>query len=37
MTVINVASARQNLYQLILDVNNNAEPVTIINNKGKMQ
>ena len=35
MTVINVTNARQNLYKLISDVNSNAEPVTIINNKGK--
>lgn len=35
MTVINATNARQNLYQLISDVNTNAEPITIINNKGK--
>ena len=35
MTVINITNARQNLYKLISDVNSNAEPVTIINNKGK--
>lgn len=35
MTVINITNARQNLYKLISDVNSGAEPVTIINNKGK--
>ena len=35
MTVINVTNARQNLYQLISDVNFNSEPITIINAKGK--
>ncbi len=35
MNAINVTNARQNLYQLITDVNINSEPVTIINNHGK--
>jgi prevent-host-death family protein len=35
MTVINVTNARQNLYQLIADVNMNCEPITIMNNRGK--
>lgn len=35
MTSINATRARENLYQLILDVNTNSEPVTITNNKGK--
>ncbi len=35
MTVINVTNARQKLFQLISDVNNYSEPVTITNSKGK--
>lgn len=35
MTVINITSARQNLFQLISDVNEHSEPVTITNSKGK--
>lgn len=35
MAVINATNARQNLYQLISDVNTNSEPITIINNRGK--
>ncbi len=35
MTVINATNARQNLYQLISDVNTNSEPITIMNNRGK--
>lgn len=35
MTVINATKARDNLYQLIADVNNNCEPVTITNNRGE--
>ncbi len=35
MTVINVTNARKSLYQLIADVNANAEHITIINNNGK--
>lgn len=35
MTVINATNARVKLYQLIADVNANAEPITIINNKGQ--
>lgn len=35
VTIINVTNARQNLYQLIADVNANSEPVTIVNNKGE--
>ena len=35
MTVINATKARQNLYQLISDVNANCEPITIMNNRGK--
>jgi prevent-host-death family protein len=35
MTVINVTNARQKLFQLISDVNDYSEPVTITNSKGK--
>lgn len=35
MTAINATKARENLYQLISDVNANSEPVTITNNRGK--
>ncbi len=35
MTVVNITSARQNLFQLISDVNEYSEPVIITNNKGK--
>jgi len=35
MTSINVTKARDNLYQIISDVNENSEPVTITNNRGK--
>jgi antitoxin YefM len=35
MSVINITNARQNLYQLISDVNTNCEPITIMNNRGK--
>ena len=35
MTTINATKARQILYQLISDVNDYSEPVTITNSKGK--
>ncbi len=35
MTAISVTKARDNIYQLISDVNENSAPVTITNNKGK--
>lgn len=35
MTTINATKARDNLYQLISDVNENCEPITIMNNRGK--
>jgi prevent-host-death family protein len=35
MSVINATNARKNLYQLISEVNDNSEPVTIVNNSGK--
>lgn len=35
MTAISATKARENIYQLISDVNTNCEPITITNNKGK--
>ena len=35
MTAISVTKARENIYQLMSDVNLNCEPITITNNKGK--
>lgn len=35
MTTINITNARQNLFQLVSDVNVGFNPVTIVNNKGK--
>lgn len=35
MTSISVTKARENIYQLISDVNANCQPVTITNNKGR--
>ena len=35
MNAISVTKARDNIYQLISDVNTNCEPITITNNKGK--
>ena len=35
MTAITATKARENIYQLIQDVNVNCTPVTITNNKGK--
>ena len=34
MTAISATKARENIYQLISDVNANNEPITITNNKG---
>lgn len=34
MTAISATKARENIYQLISDVNTNCEPITITNNKG---
>ncbi len=34
MTAISVTKARDNIYQLICDVNENSTPVTITSNKG---
>lgn len=35
MTVMNVTTARKNLYRLIQDVNESSQPVTITNSRGK--
>ncbi len=35
MITVNATKARQNLYQLIADVNDYSEPITITNSKGK--
>jgi prevent-host-death family protein len=35
MTAINVTKARDNIYQLLSDVNTNSQPITITNNRGK--
>jgi len=35
MTWVNAAIARKNLHQIIADVYNNSEPITIINDKGQ--
>ena len=34
MSVVNITNARQNLYQLVRDVNSSSEPVLIYNNNG---
>lgn len=35
MSTINITNARQNLFQLVADVNVRFNPITIVNNKGK--
>ena len=35
MNTINIINARQNLFQLVADVNVGFNPITIVNNKGK--
>ena len=35
MSTINITNARDNLYQLVSDVNVGFNPITIVNNKGK--
>ena len=35
MRTINITNARQNLFQLVSDVNIGFNPITIVNNKGK--
>lgn len=36
MIAISATKARDNIYQIISDVNANCEPITITNNKGKI-
>ena len=35
MSTINITNARQNLFQLVSDVNIGFNPITIVNNKGR--
>lgn len=35
MSTINITNARQNLFQLVAEVNIGFNPITIVNNKGK--
>ena len=35
MSTVNITNARQNLFQLVADVNVGFNPITIVNNKGK--
>ena len=35
MTAINVTKARENIYQLLADVNSSSTPITITNARGK--
>lgn len=35
MTAISVTKARKNIYQILSDVNNSSQPITITNNRGK--
>ena len=35
MTAISVTKARENIYQILTDVNTNSQPITITNNRGK--
>lgn len=35
MSTINITNARQNLFQLVSDVNIGFNPITIVNSKGK--
>ena len=35
MNILNITNARQNLFQLVSDVNVGFNPITIVNNKGK--
>lgn len=35
MTAISVTKARENIYQILSDVNTNCQPITITNNRGK--
>ena len=36
MTAISVTKARENIYQILSDVNSSSQPITITNNRGKM-
>ena len=35
MTAISVTRARENIYQILSEVNNSSQPITITNNRGK--
>ena len=35
MIAISVTKARENIYQILSDVNNGSQPITITNNRGK--
>ena len=35
MTTVSITKARSNLYQLLSDVNQYSEPITLTNNRGK--
>ena len=35
MTAISVTKARENIYQILSDVNNSSQPITRTNNRGK--
>ena len=35
MTAISVTKARENIYQILADVNHNSQPITITNSRGK--
>lgn len=35
MTAISVTKARENIYQILSEVNNSSQPITITNNRGK--
>ena len=35
MTAISVTKARENIYQILADVNTNSQPITITNSRGK--
>lgn len=35
MTAISVTKARENIYEILADVNNSSQPITITNNQGK--
>lgn len=35
MTAISVTKARENIYQILADVNSGSQPITITNNRGK--